>query len=77
MKEQKFTCNPTIIQTICDCGGVFIIDRSASALTSDPPKMKHICDKYGKVEYFQSLYPIVFFEIGKPIEEESPSKVVK
>ena len=77
MKEQKFACKPIFIQAICECGGTFIVDQTAPMLTSYPPKIKHICDKCKKAEYFSRLYPALTYEMGDPIEEKPSDKIIK
>lgn len=77
MKEQRFICKPVIIQAICDCGGVFMIDEKSPMLASMPPQIKHICNKCGKSEYFTKAYPIMVYEMGDPIEEKPSDKIIK
>ena len=77
MKEQKFVCKPVMIQAICDCGGILLVDQSAPMLTSYPPQIKHVCNKCGKVEYLQKIYPSMAYEIGDPIEEKPSDKIIK
>ena len=55
MVEQKEIVQHYVIHAKCECGGVFKL--TDMCLMCNPPKYLHICNKCGKKEDFDCIYP--------------------
>ena len=53
----------------CDCGGELRLSSDLEDLRVGPP-YKHICNKCGKIEYFESTYPKTFSSYQMPENKE-------
>lgn len=53
----------------CDCGGELRLSSDLEDLRVGPP-YKHVCNKCGKIEYFESTYPKTFSSYQMPKNEE-------
>lgn len=53
----------------CDCGGELRLSSDLKGLRPGPP-YKHICNKWGKIEYFESTYPKTFSSYQMPENKE-------
>lgn len=58
-KEINVPCQTFIRVMQCDCGGELRFTQDLKDLGEGPP-YKHICNKCGNVEYFESTYPQTF-----------------
>lgn len=57
-KEIILPCQVFVRVMQCDCGGELVhVLESSAILYNDPPKYMHICNKCGRVEYFEHCYP--------------------
>lgn len=70
--EKKFKVIPYEVHMFCECGGKFIEKPSISGdakmffgFPTIQQKHKHICDKCGKVEFFDDQYPKIIYERDK------------
>jgi hypothetical protein len=56
-KEFILPCQVFVNAMQCDCGGELVHVLDVKSTNSNPPKYRHICNKCGKVEYFDNYYP--------------------
>lgn len=64
-KEIDVPCQTFIRTMQCDCGGELRFTQDLKDLREGPP-YKHICNRCGKVEYFESTYPKTFSSYSMP-----------
>lgn len=72
-KEVNVPCQTFIRTMQCDCGGElrYSVEERVTSLRY-PLKFKHICNKCGKVEYFENTYPLQFSTYEMPeIKDEN------
>ena len=62
-KELDIPCQTFVKIMQCDCGG------DLEDLRVGPP-YKHVCNKCGRVEYFESTYPKTFSSYQMPENKE-------
>lgn len=55
MKEQREIIETILIHAMCECGGEFL--PTGEIYASNPPLLKHVCDRCGKQENFRRQYP--------------------
>ena len=58
-RELDIPCQTFVKIMQCDCGGELRSSSDLEDLRVRPP-YKHICNKCGKIEYFESIYPKTF-----------------
>lgn len=56
-KEVTLPCQVFVKVMQCDCGGELRYEPSEFTTLQHPIKYKHVCNKCGKVEYFEDTYP--------------------
>ena len=68
-KELDIPCQTFVKIMQCDCGGELRLSSDLEDLRVGPP-YKHICNKCGKIEYFESIYPKTFSSYQIPENKE-------
>lgn len=68
-KEFNIPCQTFVKIMQCDCGGELRLSSDLEDLRVGPP-YKHICNKCGKIEYFESTYPKTFSSYQMPENKE-------
>ena len=58
-KELDIPCQTFVKIMQCDCGGELRLSSNLEDLRVGSP-YKHVCNKCGKIEYFESDYPKTF-----------------
>lgn len=68
-KELDTPCQTFVKIMQCDCGGELRFSSNLEDLRVGPP-YKHVCNKCGKIEYFESDDPKTFSSYQIPKNEE-------
>lgn len=68
-KEINIPCQTFIKAMQCDCGGELRFSSNLEDLRVGPP-YKHVCNRCGKIEYFESDYPKTFSSHQIPKNKE-------
>lgn len=65
MNFKKEKVETYLVSAMCDCGGVFEreIDTVIVKDLVNPPQYWHICNKCGKRELFNKVYPTIEQEV--------------
>lgn len=69
-REIDVPCQTFIKTMQCDCGGELRFTQDLKDLREGPP-YKHICNRCGKIEYFESTYPKTFSSYSMPEIEDN------
>ena len=70
-KELDIPCQTFVKIMQCDCGGEMRYEPGEFTTLQYPLKYKHVCNKCGKIEYFESDYPKTFSSYQIPKNNES------
>ena len=72
MKTTKHTMRVIKLQAWCECGGQFLIDEETRKREMEQLVYRshwtypHICNKCGKEERFDTIYPRIAYEEDSP-----------
>lgn len=72
-REVDVPCQTFIKTMQCDCGGELRFTSDLKDLREGPP-YKHICNRCGKIECFESTYPITFSTYTMPETKENKNE---
>lgn len=72
-REIDVPCKTFIKTMQCDCGGELRFTQDLKDLREGPP-YKHICNRCGKIEYFEFTYPKTFSSYSMPEVDKDESE---
>jgi hypothetical protein len=65
--EVKTPVQTMCVEKVCECGGK--MRPTGYCLTSNPPQYSHRCDKCGKNETYNEVYPVIRYSEFEAVEK--------